>query len=193
MRQIEGCPSVQIKEMPRVYNAEKRVGEEEERGPEAGEESREGGEGSEGQGTMALPSPPSASDVQACSIVTQSGSTYGFPSLSLSGPMSERLSAPGVPTSTTSHVIGVVPGVGAGGFPTEDLLQPHAASSHTGNVYFNRWNIAFFIICRFVPETTASGLRVASVCVGRGGRSVGGSGDSCLRRVSPLLRRGCGT
>lgn len=50
LRQIEGCPSVQIKEMPRVYNAEKRVGEEEERGPEAGEESREGGEGSEGQG-----------------------------------------------------------------------------------------------------------------------------------------------
>ena len=48
LRQIEGCPSVQIKEMPRVYNAEKRVGEEEERGPEAGEESREGGEGSEG-------------------------------------------------------------------------------------------------------------------------------------------------
>ena len=39
LRQIEGCPSVQIKEMPRVYNAEKRVGEEEERGPEAGESS----------------------------------------------------------------------------------------------------------------------------------------------------------
>lgn len=49
LRQIEGCPSVQIKEMPRVYNAEKRVGEEEERGPEAGEESREG-EGCEGKG-----------------------------------------------------------------------------------------------------------------------------------------------